>query len=302
VGGLVDLFGSDSSTSSSTTTLENGVQGNDNITTNIAGTQPGGVNIVSTDHGAISQAEDILNAALVYSNDQIDTAHDIVAQANQVVAQTNQDTLDFSAGAIKYNTQFLAATGNAVLNFANDQTTKTVGAVTSAANAALVFADDQSQRLADSFHDEIAANSAANDAALSALTQGQQATLNTVQSFADQAFTFAGQGVSKTIDAITQSNQQEQDFLLAAIQQGNEASQHAADLIAGNAQAVFDTVTNFSDKTLNELSTEANANLQAVTAAQRSDAANSLDNVIKVAGVAFVGLAIAAIFIARRSA
>jgi hypothetical protein len=273
-------FNSESLTENIANTAGSGFQdANDFNSSNLSGLDiyksPGTTIAVSqTDHGAIelgltaaagavNALADITLNAFGLNNSVLDFAT-VQTDANRnFVGQFTNEVTDFATG--------VTAQANGILDAAQTETENTrafaagtinhvTNAVSAAANGSLLFADDQTRRSTD----------AILEATESALKFGTQA-LATNERVVDKSFSFAGGAVTKALDSLS-------DFAFDTLQVVSDQATKA--LVGVNAQA--------------------GANIQAVSDATRSDAANSLDKVVTMAGYGIGALAIATIFMGKK--
>lgn len=176
------------------------------------------------------------------------------------VKQTDHGAIEAAIGLVEDESENTRIFSAGVI----EQTNQALGGV-------LVYADDADARRTEFTATQLDENRAF---AAGALRETLAASAGTV----DKAFSLVGQGFSKFADGL-----------------GSALTNNSA-----IASQTVSEITDFSELVLQDLNEQATQNIQAVSDATRSDAANSLDQVVKLAGVAFVVLGLTTVFMRAR--
>lgn len=121
-----------------------------------------------------------------------------------------------------------------------------------------------------------------------------------VTNSADAALLFVDEQNEEFKEALIESTERALQTADASIASNERITDFAFQFAGQGVSKALDSISEFGSQVIRSINTQATNNLEAVTLASRSDAANSLDQVVKTAGYGIMALAIAAAVIGFR--
>lgn len=138
----------------------------------------------------------------------------------------------------------------------------------------LLYSDEQNRRNTEFTEGQLESNRIFSAGAIREVATNARAALAANADTVEKAFTLVGGGFSKFADGLN--------------------------LALADSRATTESVSDFSKHVLEDLNEQATKNIKAVSDATRSDAANSLDKVVLLAGAAFVVLGVTTVYMRTR--